>query len=232
MKITSWTFIFAASLVTANPTLVKRAAPAGIDVSHFQGAVNFNTAKANGVTFAYIKATEGTTFIDPEFSTNYVSATNAGIIRGGYHFAHPDISSGATQANYFLAHRGGWSSDGITLPGALDIEYNPSGAECYGLSASAMVSWIKDFSNTYQAKTGVFPVVYTTTDWWTTCTGNSAAFGSTNPLWIARYASSVGTLPAGWSFYTFWQHADSGSNPGDQDVFNGDTAGLQRLARG
>ena len=53
---------------------------------------------------------------------NYVGATNAGLIRGGYHFAHPDESSGATQANYFLAHGGGWSSDGITLPGALDIE--------------------------------------------------------------------------------------------------------------
>ena len=61
-------------------------------------------------------------YIDPEFSNNYVAATNAGIIRGGYHFAHPDESSGATQANYFLAHGGGWSSDGITLPGALDIE--------------------------------------------------------------------------------------------------------------
>lgn len=42
-------------------------------------------------------------------------------------------------------------------------------------------------------------VIYTTTDWWTTCTGNSAAFASTNPLWIARYASTIGTLPAGWS---------------------------------
>lgn len=55
-----------------------------------------------------------------------------------------------------------------------------------------MVSWIKDFSTTYHSATGVYPVIYTTTDWWNTCTGNSAAFGSTNPLWIARYASSIG----------------------------------------
>ncbi|PSR70738.1 hypothetical protein PHLCEN_2v13358 [Hermanssonia centrifuga] len=94
----------------------------------------------------------------------------------------------------------GWSGDGITLPGALDIEYNPSGAECYGLSASSMVSWIKDFSTTYHSTTGVYPVIYTTTDWWTTCTGNSASFASTNPLWVARYASAVGTLPAGWAY--------------------------------
>ena len=47
---------------------------------------------------------------------------------------------------------------------------------------------------------------------------------------IARYASSVGTLPAGWGFYTFWQYADAGTYPGDQDVFNGAFDRLQALA--
>ncbi|KAI0676570.1 glycoside hydrolase family 25 protein [Trametes maxima] len=223
----------AVTAATASPVdLEKRASPKGIDISNYQGTVNFNTAKANGISFVYIKATEGTTYVDPTFSSHYTGATNAGLIRGAYHFAHPSASSGATQAKYFLAHGGGWSKDGITLPGALDIEYNPNGAECYGLSASAMVSWIKDFSNTYHSSTGVYPVIYTTTDWWTTCTGNSAAFASTNPLWIARYASSIGALPAGWSYTTFWQYADSGPNPGDQDEFNGSLQGLKNLALG
>lgn len=91
-----------------------------------------------------------------------------------------------------------------------------------------MVSWIKDFSNTYHSSEGRYPVIYTTTDWWKTCTGNSGAFGSTNPLWIARYASSVGALPNGWGYHTFWQYADHGSVPGDQNYFNGDAAGLKR----
>ncbi|TFK89918.1 glycoside hydrolase family 25 protein [Polyporus arcularius HHB13444] len=220
------------ALSSASPSLVKRAAPQGVDISHYQGTVNFNTLVANGMSFVYIKVTEGTTYQDPNFSANYNGATKAGLIRGGYHFAHPDTSSGATQANYFLAHGGGWSGDGITLPGALDIEYGPSGSECYGLSASAMVSWIKDFSNTYHSHTGVYPVIYTTTDWWKTCTGNSAAFASTNPLWIAHYSSSIGTLPAGWTYTTFWQYADSGPNPGDQDEFNGSLQGLKNLALG
>ncbi|KAF8162506.1 glycoside hydrolase family 25 protein [Mycena galopus ATCC 62051] len=235
---------------------VKRAQPQGIDVSHFQGTIDWTSIKADGVSFAYIKATEGTTFLDPDFSANYIGATTAGLIRGGYHFAHPDISSGATQATYFLAHggmcsqshllpvshiqhTGGWSADGITLPGALDIEYNPSGAECYGLSASAMVSWISDFSKTYHAAATRYPVIYTTTDWWTTCTGNSAAFAADSPLWIAEYSSTLGALPAGWRkalsaifFTTFWQYADSGPNPGDQDLFNGDAAGLEAIAKG
>jgi GH25 family lysozyme M1 (1,4-beta-N-acetylmuramidase) len=118
------------------------------------------------------------------------------------------------------------------LPGALDIEYNPYGATCYGLSQSAMVAWIAAFSNEYHSREGVYPVIYTTTDWWTTCTGNSAAFASTNPLWIARYASTAGTLPAGWNYYTFWQYADSGTFPGDQDQFNGAYDRLQALANG
>ncbi|PFH48036.1 glycoside hydrolase family 25 protein [Amanita thiersii Skay4041] len=220
------------ALTTALPALAgpvfldKRANPLGIDVSGFQPNVDFNAVKANGISFVYIKATEGTTFISSSFSNQYIGATNAGLIRGAYHFAHPDSSSGATQANFFLAHGGGWSGDGITLPGVLDIEYNPNGAECYGLSASAMVSWVQDFSNTYVANTGRFP------DWWTTCTGNSGAFGTNNPLWIAHYASTIGTIPAGFPFATFWQYADSGPNPGDQDLFNGDDAGLARFARG
>ncbi|KAF5356890.1 hypothetical protein D9756_006421 [Leucocoprinus leucothites] len=197
-----------------------------------RGYLGFPTVKANGLTFAFIKATEGTNFISSTFNSQYTGATSAGFIRGAYHFAHPDNSTGAAQANFFLAHGGGWSADGITLPGVLDLEYNPNGAKCYGLSASAMVAWVKDFSNTYRSATERFPIIYTTTDWWTTCTGNSAAFGNDNPLWIARYASSIGTLPAGWTFATFWQYADSGPNPGDQDLFNGDVAGLKRFALG
>ncbi|KAI8866616.1 glycoside hydrolase, partial [Ramicandelaber brevisporus] len=152
--------------------------------------------------------------------------------RGAYHFALPNKSSGAAQAKYFVSNGGGWSADGITLPGALDIEYNPYGATCYGLSQSAMVAWIRDFSNTYRSLAGRYPVIYTTTNWWQQCTGNNGSFGTNNPLWIARYASSAGTLPAGWSFHTFWQYADSGPNPGDQDYFNGPSANLQKFARG
>ncbi|EIW79294.1 glycoside hydrolase family 25 protein [Coniophora puteana RWD-64-598 SS2] len=230
-------YLFAISLglasASASPTtLQKRADPQGIDVSDYQTDIDWSSVASSGVTFAYIKATEGTGYTSPQFSGQYEGASNAGIIRGAYHFAHPDESDGATQASYFVSNGGGWTADGITLPGALDIEYNPSGAECYGLSAADMVTWVMDFSNTYQSSTGRYPVIYTTTDWWTTCTGNSATFAANSPLWLADYASSVGTLPAGWEYETFWQYADSGSNPGDQDYFNGDAAGLKAIASG
>jgi len=213
--------------VIASPLPKRASFPQGIDVSNHQGTINWASVASKGVAFVYIKATEGTSFIDAYFSENYIGATNNGLIRGAYHYAHPDVSTGAVQAEYFLAHGGGWTGDGITLPGAIDFE-----AGCYGLTPSQMVAWIKDFSDTYHSKTNRYPVIYATTSWWTQCTGNSAAFGSTNPLWIANWANSIGTLPAGWSFTTFWQYADSGPYPGDQDYFNGDATGLQKMASG
>jgi GH25 family lysozyme M1 (1,4-beta-N-acetylmuramidase) len=216
----------------------SKAAPAavpslpGIDISSYQGNVNWASV-APHIDFSYAKATEGTYYTNPYFANQYNGPYNAGLIRGAYHFAIPNNSQGQTQADYFVNHGGGWSADGKTLPGALDIEYNPYGAECYGLSQASMVTWLHNFVNEYAYRTGTYPVIYSTTDWWTSCTGNNGGFASTDPLWVANYsASHGGTLPAGWGFYTFWQYADSGSYPGDQDVFNGAYSQLQALARG
>ncbi|MFJ2193561.1 lysozyme [Kitasatospora sp. NPDC087861] len=204
----------------------------GLDVSSYQGNVNWSGAAANGARFAYVKATEGTGYVNPYFAQQYNGSYNAGLIRGAYHFALPNSSSGATQANYLVDHGGGWSADGRTLPPALDIEYNPYGATCYGLSQSAMVSWIRSFSDTVHARTGRYPTIYTTVNWWSQCTGDNGGFGATNPLWLARYGSTVGTLPNGWGYQTIWQYSDSGTFPGDQDLFNGAADRLRALALG
>lgn len=188
----------------------------GIDVSGHQGNVDWNAQWNAGKRFTWVKATEGTSYTSPSFGQQYNGSYDRGFIRGAYHFALPNKSSGATQANYFLAHGGGWTGDGKTLPGALDIEYNPYGSNCYGLSKAAMGGWIKDFSDTYHAKTGKFPAIYTSTNWWNQCV--SGDFSKTNPLWVARYADSAGALPAGWSNYTVWQYS---SSPIDQNAFNG-----------
>ena len=102
---------------------------------------------------------------------------------------------------------------------------NPySGGTCYGLSHAAMVAWVKEFSDTYHSlahrsefilhtelpaniivSACRYPVIYTTTNWWTECTGNSGEFAENNPLWLADYSSSAGQLPAGWKYYSFWQ---------------------------
>lgn len=204
----------------------------GMDVSAYQGNVDWQTAWNNGGRFVSIKATEGTYYTNQNFTQQYNGSYDVGMIRGSYHFATPNTTSGGTQANYFVDHGGGWSNDGHTLPGMLDIEWNPYGDSCYGMAGWSMVQWILDFSDTYKARTGVYPLIYTATSWWQQCTGNQGDFSSTNPLWVARYASDPGVLPYAWGYYTFWQYADSGTFPGDQDLFNGGYDRLQALANG
>lgn len=211
---------------------------AGIDVSHYQGDIDWSAVAGDGVEFTYIKATEGTTYTDPKFASNYDGSRAAGLIRGAYHFALPDRSSGAAQARFFVNNGGGWRADGQTLPPALDIEFNPYGPKCYGLSPQEMRAWIADFSSTVKKLSGRFPAIYTTTSWWKACTGNHGGFADTNPLWVARWTSSggPGPLPAGWPAPTLWQYTNRGNVAGisgavDRNVFSNSAGRLRALAR-
>lgn len=204
----------------------------GVDVSSHQGDVPWSTLWNSGVRWAYAKATEGTYYKNPYYTQQYNGSYDIGMIRGAYHFATPDRTSGAAQADYFVDNGGAWSRDGMTLPGVLDMEWNPYGDTCYGKSQSAMVSWIRDFLDRYRERTGRHAVIYTATSWWKQCTGNHAGFAADNPLWIARYASTAGELPAGWDFYTMWQYTSTGPTVGDHDLFNGTVDRVRALALG
>ncbi len=196
----------------------------GIDVSSYQGDVNWKKWDKKGKSFAYIKATEGTSYKNPYFATQYANSFNAGFVRGAYHFANPAGKSGKKQARYFVQYGGAWAADGQTLPGALDIEYNPNGKTCYGLSKKKMRAWIKSFLTEYEDLTGRQAVIYTTLDWWTMCTGNTTKFRKTNPLWAARWGTEdAGKLPGKWKETTFWQYSD---DPIDQNWFNGNASEL------
>ncbi|OJD23799.1 N,O-diacetylmuramidase [Blastomyces percursus] len=127
--------------------------------------------------------------------------------------------------------RGGWSGDSITLPGMLDLETSLNGHQCHGLSTSAMVSWIRDFVNTYKNKTGRYPMIYTSPSWWQSCTGDSRVFASTCSLVMTRWAKSPGTAPGGLT-HTIWQHTDEYEFGGNGDLFNGNEEGLRKLATG
>jgi GH25 family lysozyme M1 (1,4-beta-N-acetylmuramidase) len=203
----------------------------GIDVSHYQGSINWASVKAAGIQFAWIKATEGTSYKDPNFNANYVHAYNNKVIRGAYHFARPDVSGGAAQARYFAGHGGAWSRDSLTLPGVLDIE-----GTCYGKSASAMRAWISDFYSAYKAETGRDVVLYTSANWWKKCTGSWGGMAAKSPLWAAHWTSAgTPTIPAGFPVWTVWQYTSTGRVGGisgnvDRDKFNGTRARLLALA--
>jgi hypothetical protein len=87
-----------------------------------------------------------------------------------------------------------------------------------------MVSWITAFNGEVQRRTGQAPIIYTTADWWHTCTGASTAFG-TDPLWVAAYGVGSPPMPAGWSNWTFWQYTSVATVSGitgnvDANYFN------------
>jgi GH25 family lysozyme M1 (1,4-beta-N-acetylmuramidase) len=210
----------------------------GVDVSHWQGAINWTSVRNAGMQFAYIKATEGTSFKDPRFNTNYPAAYYAGVIRGAYHFARPNISGGATQADYFASNGGAWSRDNRTLPGAVDLEPNPyTGGYCYGRTQAGMRDWILAFYNRYKYRTTRDVVIYTTASWWNTCTGSWTGMATRSPLWVAHWGVHSPTRPAGWSSttWTFWQYTSTGRVSGisgnvDRNRFNGDRTRLLALA--
>jgi GH25 family lysozyme M1 (1,4-beta-N-acetylmuramidase) len=217
----------------AAPTVTRLAARSsveGVDVSSHQGTVAWSALRARGIRFAYVKATEGRTYRNPYFHSQYGGSYRAGMAHGAYHFAIPNVSTGSAQASIFVAHGGGWSGDGRTLPGVLDIEYNPYGSWCYGLSRTKMVRWIRSFTTRYHSLTGRDAVIYTTLTWWRRCTGDTTAFSRSNPLWVATVGGRVGSLPGGWPYHTFWQYSELGGL--DRDRFNGSFSKLTRLVRG
>lgn len=222
--------VSATARITRAGKLVPMSGVLGIDVSSYQGVVDWVSFTRVKRSFAYVKATEGTSYRNPYFGSQYGGAKAAGMYAGAYHFANPSGKSGKAQATYFVRYGGRWTKDGKTLPGVLDIEYNPyGGGTCYGLSKKKMIAWITDFVVTYKKLTTRDAVIYTTTDWWTRCTGNTTKFRYTNPLWAARWTPTkgAGTLPGKWPYYTFWQYS---ATVIDQNRFSNTLARLKVLA--
>src|SRR5215472_5195993 len=175
----------------AGAAAARTAAPAGdalgVDVSSFShpgGApIDWVKVAAAGYKFAFIKATEGSYYENPYYASDAAAARAAGLFAAAYHFAIPNDSSGTLQADLAVNAAGDPRSNGVTLPLILDAEYDPYVTfdhtnECYGLSPAAMVAWISAFVTEVQRRDGVPPVIYTTADWWNTCTGSSKAFGA------------------------------------------------------
>ncbi|GEO96730.1 GH25 family lysozyme [Kocuria turfanensis] len=206
----------------------------GTDVSNWQTSLNWTSLWNQGSRFAYVKSSEGDSITNGLFKQQYAGAGAVGMHRGGYHFAIPTRdSSGAKQADYFINNGGGWSADGRTLPGLLDIENNPYpslyGNACYGFSQSEMVGWIRDFSNRYKARTGRLPAIYTNYYWWRDCTGNTSAFND-HPMHIAAYETTAPIVPSAWSTYDFWQWTDAGfAEEIDANVYRGSATQLRDL---
>jgi lysozyme len=194
----------------------------GIDVSHYQGNIDWTKVKSAGMAFAYTKATESTSSTDSQFSVNWPAIKSAGLLRGAYHFFHGD-QDGTAQANHFLDVVGNLSGD---LPPVIDIESTSNGSD------SQIVSGVQAWLDVVQQSAGIVPMIYTVASFWNDHLNSS--FGN-YPLWIANYGVSSPKLPTGWSNWNFWQYSQSGTVNGisgnvDMDYFNGSMDQLQAFA--
>ena len=200
----------------------------GVDVSHFQGTVNWGSVKGDNRLFGFMKATEGLTFTDPAFAANWQQTQANGVFRGAYHFFHPQ-DDGVMQAQYFLSVTGtDFSGD---LPPVVDFEVTD------GVTNNALIAQrLSDFLTTVQSQTGRTPMIYVSPSFWNNTVGGPSGF-SKYPLWIANYGVSCPDVPGQWSNWAFWQWTASDTVTGisgavDGDYFNGTLSGLIGLVDG
>jgi len=192
----------------------------GIDVSHYQGTVNWAAVKAAGIGFAFAKATDGNTYTDPQFKSNWTGIKAAGMLRGAYHF-YESKDDPVTQANNFIAAVGSLAVG--DLPPVVDIEVNKGSFGNTTLAANLQI-WL----NTVEQALGRTPMIYTGPSFWNQNMNNSF---SRYALWIAQYGVSHPTIPNGWGSWTFWQNSEGGHVTGvtgsvDTDVFAGSMTDL------
>ena len=210
-----------AASVCAAGTVVQ-----GVDVSVFQGTVDWTQVKGAGIDFAIARISDGSD-LDTQFATNWSGMKTAGLIRGAYQYFEPGQDP-TTQANIVIAAVGVLGAG--DLPVTADMEI--SGGE----SAATIVANLQTWSAAVTAGTGKTPMVYTAEGYWDSSVGGSAAFGA-EPLWVANWNVTCPTLPTGWSAWDFWQWSDMGTVAGvtgmvDLDEYNGTLAELQTFAGG
>jgi lysozyme len=175
-----------------------------IDVSHHNGNIDWKKVAADGVKGAYIKLTEGTTYLDDQSYKNYLGAKNAGIRVGFYCFAHC-TNDPKKEVDFFLKKLGKMKAD---LPHCLDLE------TAKGLSKAQVSAFGLEWLNYMERKTGIIPILYTGYQFAETYF--TAALGK-YPLWVARYSGSnrtggmknPGTSKI-WSKWSMFQYTDSG----------------------
>ncbi|MGI8710757.1 MAG: glycoside hydrolase family 25 protein [Acidimicrobiales bacterium] len=189
----------------------------GIDVSHYQGVIDWASVAKSGERFVFAKATEGGTYNDPNYATNKQGATANGLIFGAYHFARPG-GSGSTaiktdaiaEADHFANVAG--IGRGALLP-VLDLEATG------GLGASDLKYWTRTYLDRIEFRLGVKAIIYSSPSFWENYLGNTTWFAANgyNFLWIAHYGVASPRVPANnWNGYgwTFWQWTGCGTVPG------------------
>jgi lysozyme len=200
----------------------------GIDVSKYQGEIDWHQVRASNATFAFIKATEGGDVADERFAANWAGAARAGIARGAYHYYY-FCRPAREQAAWFVDHV---PRDRSALPPVLDMEWNHRSRTCPQRPHPETVrAEMEVFLAAVGRHFGRRPLIYTTVD-----------FYRDNELWRVRgydfWLRSVAGHPSAVypdQRWRFWQYTGTGIVPGvtgptDINVFGGTHAEWQQWA--
>ena len=180
----------------------------GIDVSNHQGNIKWKDIDQNAVNFAYIKATEGTTFTDKSFSKNWEASKEAGILRGAYHFYKVE-SDGKKQAEHFISVV---PKEKDMLPPVIDIEE-------IGKNQAKLIVEIREFAEIIEEHYNKKPILYINNQ---TYDLYARDFLKDYMIWYAIYNDKPPM-----ENWIFWQYTDKGTSKGiegavDLNKFNGD----------
>ncbi|MCC3160731.1 glycoside hydrolase family 25 protein [Hymenobacter sp. 15J16-1T3B] len=191
----------------------------GIDVSSYQGSIDWDEVARHRVRFAFIKASEGVSLRDRRFARNWRGAKRAGICRGAYHFFQPNYD-GAQQANLFTRTADLGPGD---LPPVLDVE----APEFHDVAVMRqhIATWLRLVERHY----GVRPILYSNYSFYRRYL---AGHFDKYPLWLAHYEVERPALAR--EKWIIWQHSDEAYIPGirgtvDFNVYQGSYANLLAL---
>lgn len=217
----------------------------GIDISHYNGNINWAKVAASSVKFTGIKASDGLSDPDKMFVQNMAGAKGVGLLRMPYHFLRP-YSDAVAQAQVFCKILG---SDPGELPTMVDVEEAPVTGESDTwtrlTSQAARLAIVTNFINEVIRQLGRAPVLYSRASYFAQMFGNGSGLAQTGcAWWPAQYSTAGSTvsqipdaphIPAGWNQWTFWQYDGAGKCDGiagqvDRDIFNGDLTALQAFA--
>lgn len=197
----------------------------GIDVSRFQGTIDWQPVADAGVVYAYIQISRSVTDLDAKFDFNWRRAKEVGILRGAYQRFQPDQDV-ARQAQIFLDTLGPFEAG--DLPPMLDVEDDG------GLAPAQIADAVQRWMDIVEPAVGVKPLIYTGYYFWK---DKVAADFSAHPLWIANYGAECPLVPAAWTRWSFHQYSSTARVPGitentvDVNKFNGTLEELKALGK-
>jgi len=213
----------ATTVCALHPTTVH-----GMDVSSYETSIDWPTAKASGIDFAFIRVSDGLHYHDPKFATYWQGAAAAGVYRGAYQFFRPDQDPVA-QADYLLSQLGPHTP--WDLPPAIDVEVTD------GMAPEDVAAAVRIWIAHVEAAIGRPPIIYAGYYSWQDYVGNANL--TAYPLWHAQYTTApCPNIPTPWTRWTIWQYSSTGTVPKvvgeatDLDEFDGTLDDLAAFAAG